>query len=68
MDWLFSQRMTQIRAAILAVIALVSGFGLLPADAADVVAENWEQVLAGAAALWSVLAYLTGKAKSGGAG
>lgn len=59
---MFSPRATQIRAAILALVAVLVGFGILPAGVEAAIQENADKIIGGLAGVWAVLAALTGRA------
>lgn len=59
---MFSARATQIRAAVLAIVAVLVGFGLVPQSVSDLIDANADAIIGGLAAVWAVLAGLTGRA------
>lgn len=59
---MFGEIAIKIRVATMALVAVLSGFGILPAGLEDVLAENVDKVIGGLAGGWAIFAFFTGRA------
>lgn len=65
---MFSDIVIKVRAAVLAVLAILSGVGLVPAGLEEVISANADKVIGGIMGVWAILAWFTRGAVNGNGG
>lgn len=54
---MFGPLLNRIRAVVIAIVGALVGFGWLPPDAEQVIAENADAIIGGVLGLWAIVAY-----------